>query len=82
MNINNALFLSIQQRVAYSLHAGLIAKTFRTIFVEREKQGSRTKAVREIRRYANARGKWPQILIFPEGTILLYPICVHMSWPG
>ena len=54
--------------VNYILYcAGIIAKTFRTIFVEREEQGSRTKAMREIRRYANARGKWPQILIFPEG---------------
>ena len=51
------------------MHAGLIGKTFRAIFVEREEQGSRTRAVREIRRYASAKGEWPQIVIFPEGIL-------------
>ena len=53
--------------ILYIIAAGLIAKTFRTIFVQREEQDSKTNAVREIRRYANGRGKWPQVLIFPEG---------------
>ena len=50
---------------------GLIGRTFRTIFVEREEQDSRNKAVREIRKYASSKGEWPQVLIFPEGMIKL-----------
>ena len=41
--------------------AGLIARTFRTIFVEREEQDSKNKAVREIRKYASSKGEWPQL---------------------
>ena len=59
------------------LPAGVIARTFRPIFVEREKEGSRTKAVSEIRRYASSKGEWPQIVIFPEGMLKSYPVmCV------
>uniref|UniRef100_H2ZU27 Lysophosphatidylcholine acyltransferase 4 n=1 Tax=Latimeria chalumnae TaxID=7897 RepID=H2ZU27_LATCH len=38
------------------------------ILVSRQDPASRRKAVEEMKRRANQRGKWPQILVFPEGT--------------
>ena len=46
---------------------GLITKTLRTIYVEREDPNSRMKAAEEIRRRTHTRGEWPKVLVFPEG---------------
>lgn len=36
--------------------------------VQREDPNSRVNTVKEIQRRAATGGKWPQIIIFPEGT--------------
>ena len=46
---------------------GLITRTLRTIYVEREDPESRMKAAEEIRRRTHTRGEWPKVLVFPEG---------------
>ncbi|KAJ8791118.1 hypothetical protein J1605_020788 [Eschrichtius robustus] len=50
--------------------SGVIAliKYIRPVFVSRMDQDSRRKTVEVIRRRAQSSGKWPQIMIFPEGT--------------
>ncbi|EMP42579.1 Lysophosphatidylcholine acyltransferase 1 [Chelonia mydas] len=48
-------------------HLALI-KYIRPVFVSRSDQDSRRKTVEEIKRRAQSDGKWPQIMIFPEGT--------------
>ncbi|KAF3828749.1 hypothetical protein GH733_004655 [Mirounga leonina] len=45
-----------------------LIKYIRPVFVSRSDQDSRRKTVEEIRRRAQSNGKWPQIMIFPEGT--------------
>uniref|UniRef100_A0ABM5GA91 Lysophosphatidylcholine acyltransferase 1 n=1 Tax=Pogona vitticeps TaxID=103695 RepID=A0ABM5GA91_9SAUR len=47
---------------------GTLIKYIRPVFVSRSDQESRKKTVEEIRRRAQSNGKWPQIMIFPEGT--------------
>ncbi|XP_057352709.1 lysophosphatidylcholine acyltransferase 1 isoform X2 [Manis pentadactyla] len=47
---------------------GTLIKYIRPVFVSRSDQASRRKTVEEIRRRAQSNGKWPQIMIFPEGT--------------
>ncbi|KAK2506494.1 hypothetical protein MC885_008341 [Smutsia gigantea] len=47
---------------------GTLIKYIRPVFVSRSDQDSRRKTVEEIRRRAHSNGKWPQIMIFPEGT--------------
>ena len=38
------------------------------VFVSREDPNSRQNTIKEIQRRAHSGGKWPQIVIFPEGT--------------
>ena len=45
-----------------------LTKFTQPIFVRREDPNSRQHAIQEIQRRAQSKGKWPQILIFPEGT--------------
>ncbi|XP_028673823.1 lysophosphatidylcholine acyltransferase 1-like [Erpetoichthys calabaricus] len=47
---------------------GTLIKYIRPVFVSRSDQDSRKKTVEEIKRRAHSKGKWPQIMIFPEGT--------------
>uniref|UniRef100_A0A8D2AN05 Lysophosphatidylcholine acyltransferase 1 n=1 Tax=Sciurus vulgaris TaxID=55149 RepID=A0A8D2AN05_SCIVU len=47
---------------------GTLIRYIRPVFVSRSDQDSRRKTVEEIRRRAQSGGKWPQIMIFPEGT--------------
>uniref|UniRef100_A0A8C3DC33 Lysophosphatidylcholine acyltransferase 1 n=1 Tax=Corvus moneduloides TaxID=1196302 RepID=A0A8C3DC33_CORMO len=47
---------------------GTLIKYIRPVFVSRSDQDSRRKTVEEIKRRAQSEGKWPQIMIFPEGT--------------
>lgn len=47
---------------------GTMTKLTQPVFVSREDPSSRQKTVREIQRRAATGGKWPQILLFPEGT--------------
>ncbi|XP_076972922.1 lysophosphatidylcholine acyltransferase 1 isoform X2 [Tamandua tetradactyla] len=47
---------------------GTLIKYIRPVFVSRSDQDSRRKTVEEIKRRAQLCGKWPQIMIFPEGT--------------
>ncbi|KAM5169365.1 lysophosphatidylcholine acyltransferase 1 [Callospermophilus lateralis] len=47
---------------------GTLIRYIRPVFVSRSDQDSRRKTVEEIRRRAQSAGKWPQIMIFPEGT--------------
>ncbi|XP_005517413.1 PREDICTED: lysophosphatidylcholine acyltransferase 1 [Pseudopodoces humilis] len=47
---------------------GTLIKYIRPVFVSRADQDSRRKTVEEIKRRAQSGGKWPQIMIFPEGT--------------
>uniref|UniRef100_A0AAA9S1N6 Lysophosphatidylcholine acyltransferase 1 n=1 Tax=Bos taurus TaxID=9913 RepID=A0AAA9S1N6_BOVIN len=47
---------------------GTLIKYIRPVFVSRTDQDSRRKTVEEIKRRAQSGGKWPQIMIFPEGT--------------
>ncbi|XP_008561749.1 PREDICTED: lysophosphatidylcholine acyltransferase 1-like, partial [Galeopterus variegatus] len=47
---------------------GTLIRYIRPVFVSRSDQDSRRKTVEEIRRRAQSNGRWPQIMIFPEGT--------------
>ncbi|XP_030003303.1 lysophosphatidylcholine acyltransferase 1 [Sphaeramia orbicularis] len=47
---------------------GTLITYIRPVFVSRSDQDSRRKTVEEIKRRAETGGKWPQIMIFPEGT--------------
>ncbi|XP_074680471.1 lysophosphatidylcholine acyltransferase 1 isoform X3 [Strix aluco] len=47
---------------------GTLIKYIRPVFVSRSDQDSRRRTVEEIKRRAQSDGKWPQIMIFPEGT--------------
>lgn len=47
---------------------GTLISYIRPVFVFRSDQDSRRKTVEEIKRRACSGGKWPQIMIFPEGT--------------
>ncbi|XP_047613697.1 lysophosphatidylcholine acyltransferase 1 isoform X1 [Phacochoerus africanus] len=47
---------------------GTLIKYIRPVFVSRSDQDSRRKTVEEIKRRAQSGGRWPQIMIFPEGT--------------
>ncbi|GLD69740.1 lysophosphatidylcholine acyltransferase 1-like protein [Lates japonicus] len=47
---------------------GTLISYIRPVFVFRSDQDSRRKTVEEIKRRAQSEGKWPQIMIFPEGT--------------
>lgn len=38
------------------------------VLVKREDPNSRTNTIKEIHKRAHSGGKWPQIIIFPEGT--------------
>ncbi|XP_040833316.1 lysophosphatidylcholine acyltransferase 1 [Ochotona curzoniae] len=47
---------------------GTLIRYIRPVFVSRADQDSRRKTVEEIKRRAQSKGTWPQIMIFPEGT--------------
>lgn len=47
---------------------GTLISYIRPVFVFRSDQHSRRKTVEEIKRRAESGGKWPQIMIFSEGT--------------
>ncbi|XP_041867464.1 lysophosphatidylcholine acyltransferase 1 isoform X2 [Melanotaenia boesemani] len=47
---------------------GTLISYIRPVFVFRSDPDSRRKTVEEIKRRAQSGGKWPQIMIFPEGT--------------
>ncbi|XP_036081720.1 lysophosphatidylcholine acyltransferase 1 isoform X2 [Rousettus aegyptiacus] len=47
---------------------GTLIRYIRPVFVSRLDQDSRRRTVEEIRRRAQSEGRWPQIMIFPEGT--------------
>ncbi|XP_023128009.2 lysophosphatidylcholine acyltransferase 1 [Amphiprion ocellaris] len=47
---------------------GTLISYIRPVFVFRSDQHSRRKTVEEIKRRAQSGGKWPQIMIFSEGT--------------
>lgn len=47
---------------------GTLIRYIRPVLVSRSDQDSRRKTVEEIRRRALSQGRWPQIMIFPEGT--------------
>uniref|UniRef100_A0A4W3JB09 Lysophosphatidylcholine acyltransferase 1 n=1 Tax=Callorhinchus milii TaxID=7868 RepID=A0A4W3JB09_CALMI len=47
---------------------GTLIKYIRPVLVSRLDQDSRRKTVEEIRQRALSNGKWPQVMIFPEGT--------------
>jgi lysophosphatidylcholine acyltransferase/lyso-PAF acetyltransferase len=47
---------------------GTVLRYGQPILVHREDPDSRNSTVKEIRRRAAAKGQWPQVLIFPEGT--------------
>ncbi|XP_037386113.1 lysophosphatidylcholine acyltransferase 1 isoform X1 [Talpa occidentalis] len=47
---------------------GTLMRYIRPVLVSRSDQSSRRRTVEEIRRRALSRGRWPQIMIFPEGT--------------
>ncbi|XP_056022789.1 lysophosphatidylcholine acyltransferase 2-like isoform X3 [Ostrea edulis] len=47
---------------------GTLIEYTQPVLVKREDPNSRTNTVKEIHRRAHSEGKWPQIIIFPEGT--------------
>ncbi|XP_025065349.1 lysophospholipid acyltransferase LPCAT4 isoform X1 [Alligator sinensis] len=54
-----------------NLHVPVIGALLRfnqAILVSRHDPASRKKVVEEVKRRATSRGKWPQVLFFPEGT--------------
>ncbi|XP_042330571.1 lysophospholipid acyltransferase LPCAT4 [Sceloporus undulatus] len=54
-----------------NLHVPVIGALLRfnqAILVSRHEPASRKKVVEEVKKRATSRGKWPQVLFFPEGT--------------
>jgi len=51
-----------------AMFSGTILKAMRPVLVLRQDQESRRKSADEIARRAQSGGKWPQTVIFPEGT--------------
>ncbi|XP_072403492.1 lysophosphatidylcholine acyltransferase 2 [Chiloscyllium punctatum] len=47
---------------------GLLLQCSQPVLVSRQETNSRRKTVEEITKRAQSRGKWPQLMIFPEGT--------------
>lgn len=47
---------------------GRLIDFLQPVYVMREDPNSRQNTIQEIRRRAQSRGEWPQIVIFPEGT--------------
>ncbi|XP_043545592.1 lysophosphatidylcholine acyltransferase 1-like isoform X1 [Chiloscyllium plagiosum] len=47
---------------------GTLIKYIRPVLVSRSDQYSRRKTVEEIKQRALSNGRWPQVMIFPEGT--------------
>ncbi|XP_061163187.1 lysophosphatidylcholine acyltransferase 2-like isoform X1 [Saccostrea echinata] len=47
---------------------GTLIEYTQPVLVKREDPNSRTNTIKEIHRRAHSGGKWPQIIIFPEGT--------------
>ncbi|XP_064610351.1 lysophosphatidylcholine acyltransferase 1-like [Liolophura sinensis] len=47
---------------------GTLIRYTQPVFVSREDPDSRVNTIKEIKRRAQSNGKWPQIVIFPEGT--------------
>ncbi|XP_027725878.1 lysophospholipid acyltransferase LPCAT4 isoform X2 [Vombatus ursinus] len=47
---------------------GALLRFNQAILVSRHDPASRRKVVEEVRRRATSKGKWPQVLFFPEGT--------------
>lgn len=47
---------------------GVCAKALQPVYVSRTDPNSRKKTISEIKRRATSGGKWPHIVIFPEGT--------------
>nr|XP_045012442.1 lysophospholipid acyltransferase LPCAT4 isoform X2 [Jaculus jaculus] len=47
---------------------GALLRFNQAILVSRHDPASRRRVVEEVRRRATSRGKWPQVLFFPEGT--------------
>ncbi|XP_013381447.1 lysophosphatidylcholine acyltransferase 2-like isoform X1 [Lingula anatina] len=47
---------------------GTLATFTQPIWVSREDPNSRQNTIKEIKRRAQSKGEWPQIIVFPEGT--------------
>jgi lysophosphatidylcholine acyltransferase/lyso-PAF acetyltransferase len=47
---------------------GAVLTFMQPIFISRDDPNSRQNVVRDIKARANARGEWPQLTIYPEGT--------------
>ncbi|XP_078338685.1 lysophosphatidylcholine acyltransferase 2-like isoform X1 [Crassostrea virginica] len=47
---------------------GTLIEYTQPVLVKREDPNSRTNTIKEIHKRAHSGGKWPQIIIFPEGT--------------
>ncbi|XP_060693713.1 lysophosphatidylcholine acyltransferase 2 [Hemiscyllium ocellatum] len=47
---------------------GLLLQCSQPVLVSRHETNSRRKTVEEITKRAQSKGKWPQLMIFPEGT--------------
>nr|XP_022344069.1 lysophosphatidylcholine acyltransferase 2-like isoform X2 [Crassostrea virginica] len=50
------------------LIVGSLIEYTQPVLVKREDPNSRTNTIKEIHKRAHSGGKWPQIIIFPEGT--------------
>ena len=60
--------LSRQENSSFPI-AGPLGKLNQVVYVSRSDRDSRRKAVDAITRRAKSSGNWPQIIIFPEGTM-------------
>ncbi|XP_061163188.1 lysophosphatidylcholine acyltransferase 2-like isoform X2 [Saccostrea echinata] len=57
-----------KQETALAPIIGTLIEYTQPVLVKREDPNSRTNTIKEIHRRAHSGGKWPQIIIFPEGT--------------
>ncbi|XP_077982422.1 lysophosphatidylcholine acyltransferase 2-like [Glandiceps talaboti] len=53
---------------AYTPFFGTLVRMLQPVFVSRTDPNSRQNTIKEIKRRAQSGGKWPQVIIFPEGT--------------
>ena len=57
------------QHAARVLCAAELTRYTQPVFVERENPNSRHDTIEAIKQRARSRGRWPQVIIFPEGTV-------------
>ena len=65
--LNFIIYLWISEEGPLCVNSTVCAKAVQPVYVSRTDPNSRKKTISEIKRRATSGGKWPHIVIFPEG---------------